>query len=451
MINGFNISLTIRVLLLCALTFIVISVLSITLLVTSNFVSPEVLTRSIKRDVQEFTQDGDRPNVIGTESKYRLDRFTDSIMLMQSIPDRNMTAFENAIMAPFFDYIPEEGRVSPTVSLQKFLEDESIENNNFYILYWHGYRVPLRALLPFLSPLQIITLNSALLLLLGLAVMEVFRRVGGWAMAIAFVIALLATFSWIAPLSFQYFTCYLLAFIATLVLYWMLKTKRGYTWIMPLFLAVGMLTSFFDFLTTPLLTFLLPMTLLLVWNIKQGNKGLYSDMVFAGAAWLFGYAVFWALKWALTAFAHCSELANDLFVGQITGRGGSDGYGIEYRLEAVLNNIYFLGINPESRADLTTFIPAVMIVAACIFLSWLLLFFLTGRNVSKLKTALPLLLICAGPYLWYFVLANHSLIHRWFTYRLQIASIFALLLFFILSLDWNHIYKKLISNSRDIE
>ena len=43
-----------------------------------------------------------------------------------------------------------------------------------------------------------------------------------------------------------------------------------------------------------------------------------------------------------------------------------------------------------------------------------------------MKELWPLLLVAASPYAWYTVLLNHSCIHSFFTYRLQMITVVAL-------------------------
>ena len=50
-------------------------------------------------------------------------------------------------------------------------------------------------------------------------------------------------------------------------------------------------------------------------------------------------------------------------------------------------------------------------------------------GVAKVWLKRPLfLLIVLMPYVWYLLLANHSYLHWWFTYRLQAVAILGLLL-----------------------
>ena len=51
------------------------------------------------------------------------------------------------------------------------------------------------------------------------------------------------------------------------------------------------------------------------------------------------------------------------------------------------------------------------------------------RDRGRILACLPMLMVAAYPYLWYLVLANHSQIHFWYTYRAQLVTMFGLLMF----------------------
>ena len=55
----------------------------------------------------------------------------------------------------------------------------------------------------------------------------------------------------------------------------------------------------------------------------------------------------------------------------------------------------------------------------------IVLFIMIWKTGKKALALLPLMLIACIPYVWYFILANHSWIHGYFTYRVQIVTLFA--------------------------
>jgi len=434
----------VRTLLYCAVAFIVAALLCITTLFLSGLIPSQIIADSVRSDSVEIQARGDYPVLISETPKYRYDGFTDGIMLMQAIPDENRTATENMILAPYHaigDGTPGgdgTGGISPTQALLNLVNDPTnTEQQRTYVLYWHGYVVPMRALLTVLSPMNIIVLNCIVFAVLSLVVFEVFRRTGGLSSGIAFIVALLLTFSWITPLGFQFFTSYLIAFLATLVLYWMLQRSERHQWIIPFFLVIGALTAFFDFLTTPLLTFLLPLALYLLWSIKIRKEKSLMKAVSVGAAWLVGYAGFWLTKWLAVGMFYSFEYANSEFVYALTQRGGTEGGGLHYRFGAIYNNLYQLFVaHPDGRIFMGDFFLIAAVVLVALVGIWWLLVKKSRTSFAQVKLALPMLLVAAGPYVWYFVLVHHSTFHSWFTYRLQVASVLAVMLFVVLSIDW---------------
>ena len=436
-----------RSLILSAAAFVLVGFICFALLFLSGFIPPQVLSDSIRHNALEIEERGDYPIFFSETPKYRYDGFSDSLMLLQSIPDRNLTALENAVLGPYYALGIDTpggsgtGGISPTMALLEKVADPSIENNRNYILYWHGYVVPLRVLLTVVSPMTIVTLNVFVFILLSVLVFEVFRRTGGLSYGIAFFVALLVTFSWIVPLGFKFFTCYLIAFIATLVLYWLLQDDTRREWIAPFFLTAGLLTAFFDLLTTPLLTFLLPLSLYLLWVIKRGLEKPFMRTLTAGASWLIGYAGFWATKWLLAAMVYGAEATNAEFVSTIAQRSGTEGVALTYRFGAIYNNLYQLAaIHPDGSIYMGEFFMLTGIALFIAAVIWGLLVKASSTDGEQVKQALPMLLVALGPYVWYFFVANHSTFHSWFTYRLQMMSLLAVVFFVLLSVNWTGLH-----------
>ena len=60
----------------------------------------------------------------------------------------------------------------------------------------------------------------------------------------------------------------------------------------------------------------------------------------------------------------------------------------------------------------------------------LLLFSIINRLKISYKKVILFLIIGLMPYVWYLLLANHSYLHWWFTYRLQAITVVCLLFMF---------------------
>ncbi|MBR6418568.1 MAG: hypothetical protein IKS36_07115, partial [Bacteroidales bacterium] len=55
------------------------------------------------------------------------------------------------------------------------------------------------------------------------------------------------------------------------------------------------------------------------------------------------------------------------------------------------------------------------------------------------RPAVILIMLALVPYVWYFIVANHSYIHPWFTYRLQMITVMSLFAAFGCLIDWNRL------------
>ena len=79
-----------------------------------------------------------------------------------------------------------------------------------------------------------------------------------------------------------------------------LALKEKYSWIGPFFLITGMVTVYFDFLTTETLSLLVPLLLILRVSRVQG-KEWWLMAAKSCIAWLIGYLGMWLMKWGLAS------------------------------------------------------------------------------------------------------------------------------------------------------
>jgi len=427
------------------ITFIATALFLTSFLALSTQVSPDRIHKAIEPIAEQFVREGDYPAGIFSAHKYRLDRFTDSLMLQMAIPDPSISTLDNTLLVPYFDYIPEEGNISPVESLYQKISDPSIQNNTDYLTYWLGFLIPLRAALSVLSVTQVVMLNFILLGILAIAVAEIFRRTGGILALVAFLVALLPVTPWLIPQSFQFANMFYLSLLSTIVLFLLLRAQKCSLWIATFFLVAGIATSFFDFLTTPLLTLLLPSLLLVFWRIKH-DEGSIVSVISNTILWAVGYIAMWGLKWVVLVQVYGPDRINATFIDSLFMRSGIDGgEGLQSRLDAVRRNLYQLQWNPGpvNQGDFLS-LRLLAVILLIVFIVWLMFFLLSKSNGRRLVRAIPLLLIAVAPYLWYFVASNHSYIHFWFTYRAQIPAVAALLMFFVLSINWKTFYEPVI-------
>lgn len=336
----------------------------------------------------QLWNDGSKPNAYGDAPGAQLDSATDILMLERAVRDESQSAFYAAM------------------------------DQQDYARYWHGYLLYLRPLLKFFSYSDIRILHYYVIFLLAFACAGQIRRRLGILPALGFILSLLSGFISVVPLSLQYTSVFVVMLVACLLL---LRFSRvnDFSRLLPFFLAVGSLVNFFDYLTVPLLTLGYPLLLLLLLQAQKKDVPLTSllkTLVLCSLAWGMGYALTWAAKWLIGSLALSRNVLQEA-LSSILHRTVATGDAVEYPLQRaemlLLNLKNFL---PRG----TRVMLSLGLVAALVK---------TVRHYAghgRLRLVFAFALVFLFPYAWYMALANHAQVHAWFTYRLQMMSLFAL-------------------------
>ncbi|MBI4084105.1 MAG: hypothetical protein HY423_15990 [Candidatus Lambdaproteobacteria bacterium] len=274
-----------------------------------------------------------------------------------------------------------------------------------YFRYWHGYQIVTRPIL-WLSGyplLQAANLVAVLGLFAGL-VWAVARRLDLRTAGCIVAAALLLRFD--NPLfTVNHGVSWMIALGAGLVV---LNWKAAYAARFELFFVTGGVTVYFDLLTNPLATFMLPALLLLLRRKRLGeypvDRQLW-DIGLCGMAWAGRYFGLWLVKFIL-AVAVIGHGALDNIVAQAALRaGGETPFGAPHLLLATGRNLARI-LNPPWRAMVVGTCLAVVLVRHCRFSRW--------RRIPELAGYGALMLL---PVVWYEVFANHSAIYAGLTHR----------------------------------
>lgn len=358
-----------------------------------------------------------------------LDTHTDALILNiamnKGTNDNNVkNAMENSY------YVDEtEGGVS---SLEKSIGEE--ENNHEYSRYWHGVQVVIRPLLVFFTYTDIrYIMMIVVFILLGI----VFSLIGkqlGTKCAIAFALTISMMFIIVIPASIQYtciFVVTLLSIISILLLY--KYNKESYVYVA--FFIIGAFSTFFDLLTYPLVTFGIPVILVVLFENRK-ETGLFRQIlkvVVLGILWGSGYTLLFVTKWIFASIILKKDaitLALDQILFRVNG-----------------NEIFPVSRSKTIKLNFENFfIPVARKILYAITAVWILAYGLYRKKMKECKVVIPLVAIACIPYLWYFVFAGHSGIHSWFTYKIQGITVFALFCIYTETIDRNTIgkyYKKI--------
>ena len=271
-------------------------------------------------------------------------------------------------------------------------------DNQDYARYWHGHSVYMRPLSVFFNILQIrYVLMAAFYGLVLLTLYNSYRRFG-----LRVAIPLAVGFLMIYPNTVS--TCLQLAAIFLVTMIFSNIIIRTYDAkperIGRIIFLCGSVANFFDLLTIPLLSFGIPLIFVLLMN-KDAIKDQFLLMVRLGIAWVLGYGGTWAAKWVIgTVVLHRSVIA-----------------------DALNPNMY--------RSNITNILPPlpmalnIAILAALVVVAVVLLVRSSAAR-ARMKELCLLPVAALAPYAWYTVVLNHSCIHAFFTYRLQLITLVAL-------------------------
>lgn len=284
-------------------TIMAISAVVGTMLLVLVFLLPVgPMRRNVEKSVGDMLKTGDEiPE--DAFSKYlwkNRETYTDAIMVQNAIerlPDKN--AYEHAMWMYHYDL--EEDVWTPEDSLKAFCESHENVNNMYlhiYARYWHGYLLYLKPLLLLFSWKHVVWLELAVQIALMIWVLiTAIRKQNAGVAAVT-----LGSFLFMKPvlvlISLTMSVCWILTLLAVeymLLHHDRLHEKGQYP---EFFLIIGILTSYFDFLTYPITTLGIPLCCyFLLENDRAWNN--IKKLIGFCASWGIGYAGMWAAKWVI--------------------------------------------------------------------------------------------------------------------------------------------------------
>lgn len=383
-------------------TFVILIAAYFAFAVLSCLLPDKSIKSHIAESAPKMVEEGLYPQAIIRVEQCQMDNFTDALIMNQMF---NIDRKHPVKSAMRMIRSSEKGRDwdQPGLLLRR-VKGETLEEQH-YARYWHGSTFlfrPLFLVMDFLTLRHILFIVSSLLIVLLLCA---YYPRAGLLKTIAFALGFLVTYGFVTQFSMQFFPVLALTVIGSLfVVKCEQSANLGLT-----FFVIGSLTCYFDLLTTPLLTLGIPLAVML--SLKRNDEFKLKDNLIEISKlillWGLGFALTFGTKWALASLI----LGQNIF---------SDAYEVSlYRMEA----------EEFTRWDALTknfdMLNLWIIGAAALIL---LLFSIVNRLKISYKKVPLFLLIALMPYVWYLLLANHSYLHWWFTYRLQAITVVCLLL-----------------------
>ena len=350
----------------------------------------------------------------------RLDVYTDLLIIDQSY---YMNTLENPASV-----FTNSQFIGDVYTLHTAIEQHQ-DPNETYARYWGGFRVTVRLLLTFFNYTQIRRIISIVFILLaGGIAMHLHTRTKSIASSFAFLLTLGLLYPSIITATLQYSCCFLIAMAGILLL-----PKREYKYLTysMYFFILGAMTQFFDFYTTPILTFGFPMLALLFIN-QQEHPQLSAKQMFrlsgrGFAGWLAGYILMWIGKLSLTTiFTELNALGDGFSSAfdRIFYSNGNVSGSIIYRMGLVLWRVFIRVFDK----------PIYILVAAIgVFVVWLLLFIIRKKTKKDLESSAVYLAVACLPLVWFVFVSGPTIQASWYQYRGIGVFLFGVLLFVIQS------------------
>lgn len=405
----------------------VVSIIIFVLLLTlvSSF-SSEKIYNNVKKSSEVLLNEGNRKIIYipYRNTKMQFDNYTDALMIntaysidcsqpMNSaflarknyIPNVTTEIYEDSAgelkSSSKYKYHNEVGELDDLVKGEKA---ESFE----YARYWHGYLVVLRPLLILFNLSQIRIILTVLLGVLAIVLLYLIYKKFNLVVASIFFTGLLGAEYFYLGFSLQGIFVFLIMIITSIILisrYDKIKNKEI------LFFTIGILTNFFDFLTVPIVTLLMPLILnfLLMQKYEKSIniKRIFTDIIRLSIIWGIGYGLVWFTKWVLTDLLFDRNMLS-IAINQVLYRSKSTE---QFNMFDTINqNINYLYI-PFFISLILTFI------FINIYVNKYKIKKETLNDEERLTKILPYLIIAIIPFVWYILLQNHSYYHAFFTYR----------------------------------
>lgn len=341
----------------------------------------------------------------------------------------------------FYDYYVSPDPFTDKLMFEKTLIDSSSKNAlqaamdmNDYARYWHGYQVILRPMMLVATYIRIRYINMfIMLILLGLVFAEIREKLDTKT-AVAFMMSMASVYIIIVPMSMQYNSAFVVMLCSMFLILRHYNPLSESNKLAEIFFIIGMLINFFDLLTAPIITLGMPLILVLLMSIKSEGtaafKRNFSSIIKYSGLWTIGYALTWVSKWLIASVILKRNVVQDAISSILIRTEGTEDYPLN-RVEMMKRNVENLLLREDTKK--------IAVFLAFLLLIVVILFILYGKKFKDVKNIFPVLLVSVFPYIWYNVLANHSQIHYWFTYRDQVITVFAVLVSFLYIIQWDKI------------
>ena len=402
------------------IVFVILIIVFLVALVVSALFPRDWIENKTLESAKTLNNEGSPKNIV---IGMNLDNYTDTIMINTAYSINPEKPFESILLdrknnlpeieQTYYTDVNGELKTSKNtfnnVAVELF---ETVANKDTletfeYARYWHGYLIWLRPMLIFFNINDIKLIIETILVFLGIYFIVILSKKISSKILFIVLIGMICADFFLMGLTFQGVTVYIISIVASILI---CKRCEKIKDIGLYFFIIGIFTSFFDLLSTPIITLGLPIITYLLLRPKQGLKDNIKIIIKSVILWGIGYILTYFSKWVLVDLFYNRGLILKALQQFFYRSQATEGHVTWYN--GICNNL----IRAEIRIGIyTTFIIVLLLV-------------LLVKNYKKIyidiKKSLPYLIVSLMPFAWYLLMNNHSTYHSFFTYR-------ALMVFYI--------------------
>ena len=425
--------------------FVITVIICLLLLVITSLIPKSAIEKSIEKS-SVFLKDKDEVEVLKKHKEYTYLFYYSDCDLLEIIYCLDTShPLRSSLEAKYYN----KNKVDITDDLYMLVE-ENKEPNADYMRYWHGSMIIVRPLLVIFNIQQIYLFNAIVLfILIFLLIAILFKK--SKLLTFAFLIGLVMIALPIVPNNLIYTWTILLMLVFSIILLKVEKKKPS--WVNPIFLICGILTAYFDFLSTEILTMLVPLLILVtvrykegrLTNLKDGLKLIFLSMI----TWGIGYIGMFLAKWLIASIV-LNINAIDHTKENVMLRVGLGYYGEntkKIRWQVITENVQTLFPIANYKKHTTEILAGISI-------TFLILELLIVDPKKIRKMWLSVIMIIIGfivPLLRFEVLLNHSYNHSFMVFRILLVTIMALVVIIANSFEARRKWIDGIINKMDIK
>ncbi len=417
------------------LVFILLLSSYIILLTVVNLIPSSKLEKNIEKSAVLLKKQDEIPVINLGYNEESIFNFSDALMLNMAYSVDSNHPFESMMLSrkDYISGITEKEDITPSIKIgadSRFIDEKTgdvshtkelyqlvnykdIKESHEYARYWHGYMILLRPLLLVFNISQIRLLFSIILIVFSLILIYSIYKKIDLITSIIFLLGLFGCSIFIVGQSLSEIPVFLVALITSIII---LKKKDIDKYIGIILFINGSIIGCTDLFTTPLISLLLPLTLYFLVSKKKSNKDSLKKYLLLCVLWGIGYIVTWVSKWVLLDLIYNrGVIKQSLYQAQVRSIKETIPY---YKALARVISYY-------SRTNLiiTFLIPA---------LSMYIYARVNKKKVNKKDSIclLPFIINAIIPFIWFFIIRNHSILHPFFSYKLMMIFIINILLIF---------------------